>query len=54
MSSSADISPRAKVTYDQDNFIVEFSVQDYTPEVEIISLIILINIKIIVIIVDNY
>jgi len=32
MSSSADISPRAKVTYDQDNFIVEFSVQDYTPE----------------------
>jgi len=32
MSSSADISPRAKVTYDQDNFTVEFSVQDYTPE----------------------
>ena len=38
MSSSADISPRAKVTYDQDNFIVEFSVQDYTPEVKIISM----------------
>ena len=33
MSSSADTSPKAKVSYDQDKFMVEFSVQDYTPEV---------------------
>ena len=34
MSGSSDISPRAKVSYDQEKFMVEFSVQDYTPEVE--------------------
>ena len=33
MSSSSDSSPKAKVSYDQDKFMVEFSVQDYTPEV---------------------
>ena len=36
MSSSSDISPRAKVSYDQEKFMVEFSVRDYTPEVELI------------------
>jgi len=30
--SSADVSPRAKVNYDQDKFSVEFCVQDYAPE----------------------
>ena len=36
MSSGSDISPRAKVSYDQDRFAVEFSVQDYQPEVRMI------------------
>ena len=27
------MSPKAKVSYDQDKFQVEFNVQDYTPEV---------------------
>merc|ERR1712004_154413 len=31
-SGEADMSPRAKVSYDQDKFQVEFNVQDYTPE----------------------
>ena len=39
----SDISPRAKVTCDQDNFIVEFSVQDYSPEVGTISMFMIIN-----------
>eukprot|EP00092_Neocalanus_flemingeri_P011812 GFUD01012741.1.p1 GENE.GFUD01012741.1~~GFUD01012741.1.p1 ORF type:complete len:448 (-),score=148.25 GFUD01012741.1:190-1488(-) len=30
--SSSDSSPKAKVSYDQDKFMVEFSVQDYSPE----------------------
>jgi len=30
--STSDISPRAKVSYDQEKFTVEFSVPDYTPE----------------------
>ena len=37
MSGSSDISPRAKVSYDQEKFMVEFSVQDYTPEVGLIA-----------------
>jgi len=32
MSSSVDTSPKAKVSYDQDKFMVEFNVQDYAPE----------------------
>ena len=32
-SGEADMSPKAKVSYDQDKFQVEFNVQDYTPEV---------------------
>jgi len=32
MSSSSDSSPKAKVSYDQNKFMVEFSVKDYTPE----------------------
>lgn len=32
MAQSSDMSPKAKVTYDQDKFQVEFAVQDYTPE----------------------
>merc|ERR1712209_253371 len=31
-SGEADMSPKAKVSYDQDKFQVEFNVQDYTPE----------------------
>ena len=33
MSSGSDISPRAKVSCDQDRFAVELCVQDYQPEV---------------------
>ena len=33
MAQSSDMSPKAKVSYDQDKFQVEFNVQDYTPEV---------------------
>ena len=33
MSQSSDMSPKAKVSYDQDKFQVEFNVQDYSPEV---------------------
>merc|ERR1711892_1326011 len=32
ISQSNDMSPKAKVSYDQDKFQVEFNVQDYTPE----------------------
>ena len=32
-SGESDMSPKAKVSYDQDKFQVEFNVQDYTPEV---------------------
>lgn len=32
MAQSSDMSPKAKVSYDQDKFQVEFNVQDYTPE----------------------
>jgi len=32
MSQSSDMSPKAKVSYDQDKFQVEFNVQDYSPE----------------------
>ena len=32
-SGDSDMSPKAKVSYDQDKFQVEFNVQDYTPEV---------------------
>merc|ERR1711971_294102 len=31
-SGESDMSPKAKVSYDQDKFQVEFNVQDYTPE----------------------
>ena len=30
--SGADLSPKAKVTYDENKFQVEFNVQDYSPE----------------------
>jgi len=30
--TSSDMSPKAKVSYDQDKFQVEFNVQDYSPE----------------------
>merc|ERR1711892_65464 len=32
ISQSNDMSPKAKVSYDQDKFQVEFNVQNYTPE----------------------
>jgi len=32
MAESSDMSPKAKVSYDQDKFQVEFNVQDYRPE----------------------
>eukprot|EP00092_Neocalanus_flemingeri_P004800 GFUD01005168.1.p1 GENE.GFUD01005168.1~~GFUD01005168.1.p1 ORF type:complete len:521 (-),score=138.30 GFUD01005168.1:487-2049(-) len=32
MAESNDMSPKAKVSYDQDKFQVEFNVQDYRPE----------------------
>merc|ERR1711892_1605707 len=32
ISQSNDMSPKAKVSYDQDKFQVEFNVRDYTPE----------------------
>ena len=35
MAKSNDMSPKAKVSYDQDKFQVEFNVQDYTPEVRL-------------------
>ena len=35
MAESSDMSPKAKVSYDQDKFQVEFNVQDYTPEVRL-------------------
>lgn len=32
MSSSSDLSPRAKLNYDSDKFTVEFNVAEYSPE----------------------
>jgi len=32
MGDSSDLSPKAKVSYDQDKFQVEFNVQEYSPE----------------------
>ena len=31
--SSSDLSPRAKLNYDSDKFLVEFNVSEYSPEV---------------------
>ena len=31
--SSSDLSPRAKLNYESDNFVVEFNVAEYKPEV---------------------
>ena len=33
--SSSDLSPRAKLNYDSDKFLVEFNVSEYSPEVNI-------------------
>ena len=33
MSLSSDLSPRAKLNYDSDKFLVEFNVSEYAPEV---------------------
>ena len=33
MSSSSDLSSRAKLNYDSDKFTVEFNVAEYSPEV---------------------
>lgn len=34
--SSSDLSPRAKLNYESDNFVVEFNVAEYKPEVHIL------------------